>query len=37
MDTITYTSNESTRLARLFRKMDKTIQITYKTNNKRMI
>ena len=32
--TLTYTGNESTRLARTLRKIDKNIKIAYKTNNK---
>ena len=30
--TLTYTGNESTRLARALRKIDKNIKIAYKTN-----
>ena len=32
--TLTYTGNESTRLTRTLRKIDKNIKIAYKTNNK---
>ena len=32
--TLTYTGNESTRLARTLRKIDKNINIAYKTNKK---
>ena len=32
--TLTYTGNESKRLARTLRKIDKNIKIVYKTNNK---
>ena len=32
--TLTYTGNESTRLARTLRKIDRNIKIAYKTNNK---
>ena len=31
---ITYAGNESTRIARTLRKIDKNIKIAYKTNNK---
>jgi hypothetical protein len=34
MVTLTYTGNESTRLARKHRKIDRNIKIAYKTNNK---
>ena len=32
--TLTYTGNESTRLARTLRILDKIVKIAYKTNNK---
>ena len=32
LSTLTYTGNESTRLARILRKIDKNIKIAYKTN-----